>query len=100
MEELQPQKEWGWKMTSDIFLAGTGGGLFLVSLIIDLLFGLKQIAVSGAVVSIFLIILGLIFLFAELGHKERFWQVILNPKASWISRGAISTIAAEAVEPC
>ncbi len=80
--ELNSQEEWSWLVAIDLFLGGTGGGLFLLSMLFDL-------PPSAVVFSLMLVILGAVVLLSELGHPLRAWRAILRPKTSWISRGVI-----------
>jgi len=75
------QQEWKWLAVLDFFLAGTGAGLFLVSLFL----GIEMAGVIGLVATA----LGAVALLADLGRPERFWRAISRPSTSWISRGAI-----------
>lgn len=83
------QKEWidgrGILLWLAFFLGGVGGGLYLVSLWFDSLWGLLLgwliIAIGKTGTHL-----------AYLGHPERFWRGFLRPKSSWVSRGLIFII--------
>jgi formate-dependent nitrite reductase membrane component NrfD len=79
---LNRQEEWAWLVAIDLFLGGSGGGLFLLYLLFDL-------SLFAAVLSLILVILGAIVLLCELGHPLRAWRAIARPRTSWISRGVI-----------
>jgi formate-dependent nitrite reductase membrane component NrfD len=81
-----PQTEWIDQRGILVWLAevfnGLGGGLYLVSLYLNSLWGMF--------ISWLIIILlkgGLHF--AYLGKPMRFWRMILKPKTSWLARGFI-----------
>lgn len=80
--ELTGQEEWGWLLALDLFFAGMGGALFLLSL----MFNLPPFV---AVLSLGLVALGAVVLLVELGHPLRAWRAICRPSSSWISRGVI-----------
>jgi len=86
MVEYTPQTEWIERRGILIWLAevsnGIGGGLYLVSLYFNSLFGMF---LSWLIV----ILLKGGFHFAYLGKPMRFWRLALNPRTSWLSRGFI-----------
>jgi len=79
---LNRQGEWAWLVAVDLFLGGSGGGLFLLYMFFDL-------SPSAALFSLALVILGAVVLLCELGHPLRAWRAIARPSTSWISRGVI-----------
>ncbi|MFQ5852087.1 MAG: DmsC/YnfH family molybdoenzyme membrane anchor subunit [Candidatus Binatia bacterium] len=79
---LSSQEEWAWLVAIDLFLGGSGGGLFLLYMFFDL-------SPSTALFSLALVILGAVVLLCELGHPLRAWRAIARPRTSWISRGVI-----------
>lgn len=79
---LNSQEEWSWLLAIDLFLGGSGGGLFLLYMFFDL-------SPTAALFSVVLVILGAIALLSELGHPLRAWRAIARPRTSWISRGVI-----------
>jgi formate-dependent nitrite reductase membrane component NrfD len=81
--ELRGQEEWSWLVAIDLFLGGLGGGLFL-------LFKIFKLPLIMGIVSLALVVLGALVLFAELGRPARAWRVIARPLTSWISRGVIA----------
>jgi formate-dependent nitrite reductase membrane component NrfD len=84
------QTEWIEKKGMLIWLAfyfgGLGGGLYLVSLFFNNLWGMLLGFLLAAVLK------GLLNL-ADLGRPARFWRVIVNFKTSWLSRGLVTVIA-------
>jgi formate-dependent nitrite reductase membrane component NrfD len=80
--ELNGQEEWSWLVAIDLFLGGSGGGLFLLYLLFDL-------PRFAAIFALVLVILGAIVLLSELGHPLRAWRAIVRLNSSWISRGVL-----------
>jgi formate-dependent nitrite reductase membrane component NrfD len=79
---LNSQEQWAWLVAIDLFLGGSGGGLFLIYLFFNL-------SPFAALCSLTLVILGAVVLLCELGHPLRAWRAIVRPSTSWISRGVI-----------
>lgn len=86
MVKNTPQREWIERRGILIWLAevsnGLGGGLYLVSLYFNNLWGMF---LSWLIV----ILLKGGFHFAYLGKPMRFWRMALNPRTSWLARGFI-----------
>lgn len=80
----RPQHEWGWLVIVDFFLAGTGSGLFLVSLILGFPLGMA--------VAVGLVLLGAVLLLADLTRPSDAWRVLYRPQHSWLSRGTIGIL--------
>lgn len=82
------QKVWGWPIATALFAAGTGSGLFLVSLWLESQTGNNFNAgiILGLIVGGIATSAAFVF---DLGRKERFWRVMLRPGKSWLSRGII-----------
>ena len=86
-EDLQAtfrvQREWvdkrGLLLVTAHFLSGVGAGAWLIGWLFNYTFGLALaagvVALSGLVHLVFL------------GRPDRFWQMVLKPQTSWISRG-------------
>lgn len=88
--ESKSQRVWGWKIPFYLFLGGLGGGSYLVAILFDL-FSSRYLLVSkiGVFLGPPILLIGTLFLLADL---ERPWQAIravLRPSTSWISRGTI-----------
>jgi len=85
MVKYTPQRDWieghGVLVAFAIFFGGIAGGLYLVSLYFDSMWGMF-IAWLLAMVT------GMTDM-AHLSKKQRFWRMLLKPKTSWISRGFI-----------
>lgn len=86
MVKYTPQTEWIERKGILVWLAeasnGIGGGLYLVSLYFDSLWGML---ISWLIV----ILLKGGFHFAYLGKPMRFWRMAINPRTSWLARGFI-----------
>ena len=80
----RPQAVWGWLVIMDFFLAGTGSGLFILSLILGYPLGMT--------VGVILVLLGGALLLADLTRPTNAWRVIMRPQSSWLSRGTVSII--------
>ena len=82
------QTSFGWLVSAELFLSGTGGGVFLTSFILDLLDKYEPVARIGAILGPILVLLGASFLMAELGSKTRLYRLFFNLNlSSWMSRG-------------
>jgi len=78
----RPQVVWGWLVILDFFLAGSGSGLFILSLIMGYPLGMS--------VALVLVLLGGSLLIVDLARPTNAWRVIMRPQSSWLSRGTIS----------
>jgi formate-dependent nitrite reductase membrane component NrfD len=87
----QVQTEWRWLIAAYLFLAGVGGGAYLAGVIADLLGGPEWMTVSkiGVTLGVPCVLLGTMFLLADLGTPLNAWRVWMKPKTSWIARGTI-----------
>jgi formate-dependent nitrite reductase membrane component NrfD len=79
--DLRAQQEWSWLLAIWLFLGGTGSGLFLLYLALDLP------AFYGAL-ALALIVAGGVDLLVELGNPLRAWRTLFRAGTSWLSRGA------------
>jgi formate-dependent nitrite reductase membrane component NrfD len=77
----RPQKEWGWLIILALFFTGSGAGSFFFALIL----GSPTRMLTGVI----LVLVGALFLLADLSRPLSAWRVILRPQSSWIARGAI-----------
>jgi polysulfide reductase chain C len=89
--EGQVQIEWRWLIAAYLFLAGVGGGAYLAGVIADLLGGPDWMTVSkiGVTLGLPCVLIGTLFLLADLGTPTNAWRVWMKPKTSWIARGTI-----------
>jgi polysulfide reductase chain C len=87
----QVQTEWRWLIAIYLFLAGVGGGAYLAGVIADLAGGPDWMLVSkiGVFLGVPCVLIGTLFLLADLGTPGHAWRVWMKPKSSWIARGTI-----------
>lgn len=83
---MERQTTFGWLVAADLFLAGTGAGVFLSSFMLDVLNKYEPLARVGAILGPILVLLGTSLLMAELGTKTKFYRLFSNP-SSWMTRG-------------
>ena len=84
---LRPQKEWGWQIAIDLYLAGFGAGSFMVGLAVDWWARAPYPSRATLLWGPLLVAIGALFLVSDLGIKTRFLKTCLNPRTSWVSRG-------------
>jgi polysulfide reductase chain C len=88
--ELRPQIKWRWLIAFYLFLAGVGGGAYIVGVAAGFagpdwdLVSRVGIALAWPCVAI-----GSIFLIFDLGTPMNFWRTFRKPGTSWMARGAI-----------
>jgi formate-dependent nitrite reductase membrane component NrfD len=89
--EGQVQVEWRWLIAAYLFLAGVGGGAYLTGVIADFAGGPDWALVSkiGVFLGVPCVLIGTLFLLADLGTPINAWRVWMKPKTSWIARGTI-----------
>ena len=85
---LVKQTSFGWLVAADIFLSGTGAGLFLTGFFLNLLNLFKPLAKLATIIGPLLVLAGTFFLFIDLGSKRNLWRLFSNP-SSWLSRGTV-----------
>jgi polysulfide reductase chain C len=89
--EGQVQTEWRWLIAAYLFLAGVGGGAYLAGVIADFAGGADWMTVSkiGVFLGVPCVLIGTLFLLADLGRPVNAWRVWMKPGTSWIARGTI-----------
>ena len=93
IDRFRVQNAWDWRIAFYLFLSGASGGLLFVEILLRI-FGVieESTAVIGAWIGLGLAMLSLLVLFTHLGAgraRWRFYYAFVNPRQSWISRGAI-----------
>jgi formate-dependent nitrite reductase membrane component NrfD len=91
MDKVEGQKNWGWMVVLDLFLAGLGSGAFLASFVLDLLGEYPNLARAGSLVGPVAALLGSLLLVVDLGSPGRSLRLWSSPAAlrtSWMIRGA------------
>ena len=90
MVNYTSQTEWinkrGLFLWIAFYTGGLGGGLYLVSLLFNSLWGM---AIGWAIVAF--IKGGTHFIF--LGKPLRFWRIMMHPQTSWLARGFLMVVA-------
>ncbi len=89
--EGQVQTEWRWIIAVYLFLAGVGGGAFLAGVVADFAGGPDWTTVSkiGVFLGMPCVLIGCLFLLADLGRPVNAWRVWMKPGTSWMARGTI-----------
>lgn len=84
----QLQKEWGWLIAVYLFLGGVGAGAYTIAAINNFLGeGLKLSTTVGLWIAFPALLIGTIFLIADLGTPSRAFLAGMKPGTSWIARG-------------
>ncbi|MFC2111512.1 NrfD/PsrC family molybdoenzyme membrane anchor subunit [Bacteroidota bacterium] len=86
---MKAQTKWGWLLAIYLFLAGLGGGAYTAGVIGDFLGWHPGISKIGILLGFPCVLLGCIFLIADLGKPANFWRAFMKPRTSWIARGTI-----------
>ena len=82
------QTTFGWLVSTELFLAGAGGGAFLISFILDILGKYEPVARIGALLGPVLVLIGASLLVAELHLKTRAVKLFSNfNPSSWMAWG-------------
>ncbi|MFH1652376.1 MAG: NrfD/PsrC family molybdoenzyme membrane anchor subunit [Chloroflexota bacterium] len=91
MIDEERQSSWGILIALYVFCAGVGGGVFLFSLVMDLLGVYSPVARWGAIAGPILVITGALLLLFDLGSAGRAYRLFTSPStlmSSWMARGA------------
>jgi polysulfide reductase chain C len=90
LPNFKPQSKWGWLIAAYLFLAGLGGGAYVTGAVAGWLgeqwLGIYKI---GICLGLPCVLVGCIFLLADLGSLKNFWRAAMRPNTSWIARGTI-----------
>ena len=90
LPNLKAQSKWGWLIAAYLFLAGLGGGAYVTGAVAGWLgeewLGIYKI---GICLGFPCVLVGCIFLLADLGSVQNFWRAAMRPNTSWIARGTI-----------
>jgi len=88
------QTVWGARVAVDLFFGGAGGGIFVAySLFYPLSPSTYYIGDVVYALSAIFVIMGLLILTSEVGRPMNSMKVINNLKTSWMSRGALISMA-------
>ncbi len=86
--ELKAQTKWGRLIASYLFLAGLGAGAYLTGVVASFLGDdWTSLAKIGVTLGFPCVLLGTMFLIADLGTPANFWRAYMKPGTSWVARG-------------
>ena len=84
----QIQTEWGWLVAIYLFLGGVGGGAYTIAAINGFLGESAELSTSvGLWIGFPALLIGSLFLIADLGSPARAVLAGMKPGTSWIARG-------------
>lgn len=84
----QLQREWGWLIAAYLFLGGVGGGAYTIAAINSFLGADLELSTAvGLWIAFPALLIGTLFLMADLGSPSRAFLAGMKPKTSWIARG-------------
>jgi formate-dependent nitrite reductase membrane component NrfD len=84
----QLQHEWGWLIATYLFLGGVGGGAYTIAAINSFLGANLELSTTvGLWIAFPALLIGTIFLIADLGSPTRAILAGMKPGTSWIARG-------------
>jgi len=78
---MKTERAWGWPIALDLFLAGLGGGIMIVSAVADLIFGTGDLFLPASFAATVLLAIGASLLVFELGRPFQFLRVFSLQKA-------------------
>jgi polysulfide reductase chain C len=78
---MKTERAWGWPIALDLFLAGLGGGIMIVSAVADLFFGTGNLFLPASFAATVLLAIGASLLVFELGRPFQFLRVFSLQKA-------------------
>ncbi len=86
----QLQHDWSWLIAVYLFLGGVGGGAYTIAAINSFLgTGLELSTTVGLWIGFPALLIGTLFLIADLGAPSRAILAAMKPGTSWISRGTL-----------
>jgi formate-dependent nitrite reductase membrane component NrfD len=86
----QLQHEWGWLIAAYLFLGGVGAGAYTIAAINGFLGeGLALSTTVGLWIGFPALLIGTLFLIADLGSPSRVFLSAMKPRSSWIARGTL-----------
>ena len=84
----QLQKEWSWLIAVYLFLGGVAGGAYTIAGINSFLGKSLELSTTvGLWIAFPALLIGTVFLLADLGSPSRAWLAGMKPGTSWIARG-------------
>jgi formate-dependent nitrite reductase membrane component NrfD len=86
----QLQHEWGWLIAAYLFLGGVGAGAYTVAAINGFMGeGMALSTTVGLWIGFPAVLIGTLFLLADLGTPSRAVLAAMKPRTSWIARGTL-----------
>ncbi len=84
----QLQHDWGWLIAVYLFLGGVGGGAYTIAAINGFMESSPLLSTTvGLWIAFPALLVGTVFLLADLGSPTRAFLAGMKPKTSWIARG-------------
>jgi len=83
----QLQHEWGWLIAIYLFLGGVGGGAYVIAAINSMLGNSPESVTVGLWIGFPALLIGTLFLIADLGTPSKAILAGMKPGTSWIARG-------------
>jgi formate-dependent nitrite reductase membrane component NrfD len=87
LQHGQLQHGWGWILAAYLFFGGVGAGAYVIAALNGLLGGIEAAATVGLWIAFPAVLVGSMFLIADLGVPTRAVLAGVKPKTSWIARG-------------
>ncbi len=86
----QLQHEWGWPVAAYLFLGGVGGGAYTIAALNSFMgAGAGLSTTIGLWIAFPALLIGTLFLVADLGSPSRAILAAMKPGTSWIARGTL-----------
>lgn len=89
MKNRDREARWGWKIAMEMFFIGSASGAFIIIVLLRVIAS-ADVPARSVWIPLILSLIGVFFLFKELGHPGRAWQFIFNLRST-ISVGALIT---------
>ncbi len=87
---LEKQTTWGWLIILDVFLGGSGAGVFSVGFVLSILGPMKGLGIVCTLVGPILLTFGLVSLLADMiAPIRRCHRLLSGLSTSWMSRGVL-----------
>ena len=87
LQHGQLQHGWGWILAAYLFFGGLGAGAYVIAALNGLLGGIESATTVGLWIAFPAVLVGSLFLIADLGVPSRAVLAGVKPKTSWIARG-------------
>jgi formate-dependent nitrite reductase membrane component NrfD len=86
----QLQHDWAWLIAAYLFLGGVGAGAYTIGALNSFIGdGLELSTTIGLWIGFPALLLGTVFLIADLGSPSRAFLAAMKPRTSWIARGTL-----------